>query len=72
MNNFVYNLFRRFDYFYNKNKLINNFIEIVIFSQNNFTKKSNLYVFYIIVFVIQELNNETQILLEKHNVKIIR
>ena len=65
MNNSVDGLFRRFDYFHEKNKSINNFIETVILSQNNFAKKSNLCVFYITVFVIQELNNETQILLKK-------
>ena len=37
----------------------------MIFSQNNFAKKSNSCVFYIIVFVIQELNDETQMLLKK-------
>ena len=70
MNNSVDDLFRQFDYFHEENKSINNFIEIVIFSQNNFAKKSNSCVFYITVFVIQELNNETQMLLKKHNVKM--
>ena len=70
MNIFVDDLFRRSDYFYQKNKSITNFIEIVIFSQSNFAKKSNSFVFYITVFIIQELNNETQMLLKKYNVKI--
>ena len=65
MNNSINDSFRRFDYFQEKNNSINNFIEIVIFSQNNFAKKSNLYVFYITVFVTRELNNETQMLLKK-------
>ena len=50
--------------FTKKIKSINNFIEIVILSQSNFAKKSNQCVFYIIVFVIQKLNNETQMLLK--------
>ena len=41
------------------------FIEIVIFSQNNFQEKSNLCLFHIILFITQKLNNETQILLKK-------
>ena len=65
MNNSVDDLFRRFDYFHEKNKSINNFIETVIFSQNNFAKKSNSCVFYITVFVIQELNDKTQMLLKR-------
>ena len=65
MNNSIDESFRRFDYFHEKNKSINNFIEIVIFSQNNFAKKSNLCVFYIIVFVIQEMNNEIPMFLKK-------
>ena len=65
MNNSVDDSFRRFDYFHEKNKSINNFIETVIFSQSNFAKKSNSCVFYIIVFVIQELNDETQMLLKR-------
>ena len=65
MNHFVDDSFRRFNYFHEKNKSINNFIETVIFSQNDLAKKSNLYVFHITVFVIQELNNETQMLLKK-------
>ena len=65
VNNSVDDLFCRFDYFHEKNKSINNFIETVSFSQNNFAKKSNSCVFYIIVFVIQELNNKTQMLLKR-------
>ena len=37
----------------------------MIVSQSNFAKKSNSCVFHIIVFVIQELNNETQMLLKR-------
>ena len=70
MNNFVDDLFRRSDYFHEKNKSINNHIETVIFSQINLAKKSNSCVFDITVFVTQELNNETQMLLKKHNVKM--
>ena len=51
MNNSVDDSFRRSDYFHEKNKSISNFIEIVIFSQNNFAKKSNSCVFHITVFV---------------------
>ena len=65
MNNSVDDLFRRFDYFYERDKSINNFIETVIFSQNNFARKSNSCVFYITVFVTQRLNDETQMLLKR-------
>ena len=65
INNSVDNSFRQSDYFHEKNKSINNFIEAVIVSQNNFAKKSNSCVFHITVFVIQKLNNETQMLLER-------
>ena len=65
INNFVDDLFCRFDHFHDKNKSINNFIETVIFSQSNFEKKSNSCVFHIIVFVIQDLNDEIKILLKK-------
>ena len=51
--------------FTKKNKLIDNFIKTVVFSQSNLAKKSNSCVFYIIVLVIQKLNNETQMLLKK-------
>ena len=54
INNFVHDLFRRFDCFHEKNKSI-----------NNFAKKSNSYVFHITVLVIQKLSKETQMLLKK-------
>ena len=65
MNNSVDDLFRRFNCFHERNKSINNLIETVIFSQNNFAKRFNSCVFHIIVFVTQELNNETQMLLKR-------
>ena len=65
MNNSVDDLFRRFNFFHEKNQSINNFIEAVIFPQSNLAKRSNSYMFHFTVFVIQELNNETQMLLKK-------